>query len=49
MLFLRVKGKGSKERIIPINSNSLKYLKLYLEYRPTMLKKEKFRAIILEF
>ena len=45
--FLRVKGKGSKERIIPINSNSLKYLKLYLEYRPTMLKKKNSEQLFL--
>lgn len=28
--FLRCIGKGSKERIVPINSSAIKYLKLYL-------------------
>lgn len=45
--FLRVKGKGSKERIVPINSNSIKYLKLYLEYRPAMLKKKNSEQLFL--
>lgn len=38
--FLRIKGKGSKERIVPINSASLKYLKLYLDKRCLLLKKK---------
>lgn len=38
--FLRIKGKGSKERIVPINNASLKYLKLYLDRRCLLLKKE---------
>ena len=38
--FLRIKGKGSKERIVPINSASLKYLKLYLDRRCLLLKKK---------
>lgn len=38
--FLRIKGKGSKERIVPINSASLKYLKLYLDKRYLLLKKK---------
>ncbi len=38
--FLRIKGKGSKERIVPINSASLKYLKLYLDKRSLLLKKK---------
>lgn len=29
--FLRCTGKGSKERIVPINSSAIKYLKLYLD------------------
>lgn len=36
--FLRIKGKGSKERIVPINNASLKYLKLYLDRRCLLLK-----------
>ena len=38
--FLRIKGKGSKERIVPINNASLKYLKLYLDRRCLLLKKK---------
>lgn len=38
--FLRIKGKGSKERIVPINNASLKYLKLYLNRRSLLLKKK---------
>ena len=38
--FLRIKGKGSKERIVPINSASLEYLKLYLDRRCLLLKKK---------
>ncbi len=38
--FLRIKGKGSKERIVPINSASIKYLKLYLDRRSLLLKKK---------
>ena len=38
--FLRIKGKGSKERIVPINNASLKYLKLYLDRRSILLKKK---------
>jgi len=39
-VFLRIKGKGRKERIVPINSASLKYLKLYLDKRCLLLKKK---------
>ena len=36
---VRVMGKGSKERIVPINDVALKYLKIYLnEYRPELIK-----------
>ena len=38
--FLRIKVKGSKERIVPINNASLKYLKLYLDRRCLLLKKK---------
>lgn len=37
--FILVKGKGSKERIVPFGEVALKYLKLYLEEgRPKILK-----------
>ena len=36
--YIRVVGKGSKERIVPINESSNKYLKLYIEeYRSQIL------------
>ena len=36
---VRVMGKGSKERIVPINDVALKYLKLYIDdYRPELVK-----------
>ncbi len=32
--FLRVEGKGSKERIVPVNAQALKHIKIYMdEYR----------------
>lgn len=38
---VRVMGKGSKERIVPINDYALKALNTYLEeYRPLMVKNE---------
>lgn len=38
---VRVMGKGSKERIVPINDYALKALNTYIEeYRPLMIKKE---------
>ena len=41
MATIRVFGKGSKERIIPIGNYALKYLKIYLDdYRKLFLKKE---------
>jgi integrase/recombinase XerD len=37
--FVRVIGKGSKERIVPINESAVKWMTLYLkDYRPTILK-----------
>ena len=37
---VRCYGKGNKERIVPIGSTALKYLKLYLdEYRNCLVKK----------
>lgn len=39
--FVHVLGKGEKERIIPMNDTSKKFLLLYLEtYRPLLLKKK---------
>jgi integrase/recombinase XerD len=37
---IRIMGKGSKEREVPLGEYSIYYLKLYLEIRPSMLKKE---------
>ncbi len=38
---VRVMGKGSKERIVPINDYALKALSTYIEeFRPLMIKKE---------
>ena len=34
--YLRCMGKGSKERIVPLNNYIIHYLKKYLEYRPLM-------------
>ncbi|MCE5194302.1 MAG: site-specific tyrosine recombinase XerD [Nitrospiraceae bacterium] len=39
--FLRVIGKGSKERVVPVNSRALKKIKTYItELRPEILKKK---------
>lgn len=39
---VRVEGKGSKVRIVPINQTAKKYISIYLEtYRPKLLKKGK--------
>lgn len=38
---IRCMGKGSKERIVPINDYVIYYLKEYLEIRPFFIKKEK--------
>ena len=37
---VRIKGKGNKERIAPLNETTIKYLKLYLEVRSQLLKKK---------
>lgn len=38
---IRVMGKGSKERIVPINDYAIKYLKEYIDnYRPELVKNE---------
>lgn len=39
--YIKIMGKGSKERIIPIEDYTIKYLDLYInEYRKYLLKKE---------
>ena len=39
---IKVEGKGSKERIVPINQSAKKYLEIYLnEYRSKLIKKKK--------
>lgn len=38
--FIRVIGKGNKDRIIPIGDIALKYLNYYLEIRNSFIKKE---------
>lgn len=37
---IRIMGKGSKEREVPLGEYSIHYLKKYLEIRPSMLKKD---------
>ena len=38
---IRVMGKGSKERIVPINDVAIHYLKVYVkDYRHLLVKKE---------
>ncbi len=44
---VRISGKGRKERIVPIGEYSIYYLKLYLEKRESMLKKEACNALFL--
>lgn len=44
---IRITGKGSKERIVPIGEYSLYYLDLYLQKRSSMLKKEHTEALFL--
>ena len=45
---IRVMGKGSKERIVPINDIAIHYLKLYVkEYRHHLVKKEQNNYIYL--
>ena len=44
--FIKVEGKGNKERLIPIGEQAIKYLKIYLEevriHQPIKLGKEDF-------
>jgi integrase/recombinase XerD len=40
--FIRVMGKGSKERVVPVNSRAIEKIKQYIhEERPEVLKKKK--------
>ena len=46
--FLRVMGKGSKERIIPINDYALTFLKTYIEdFRSEFMKSKKTDSLFL--
>ncbi len=46
--FIRVMGKGSKERIVPINDRAIESLKKYMEeLRPLLLKKKTSHNIFL--
>ncbi|KAB2838210.1 tyrosine recombinase, partial [bacterium] len=48
MGFVRVLGKGSKERLVPVGRSALAYLKEYLELaRPTLTKKRLSDALFL--
>ena len=44
---VRVMGKGSKERIVPIGDVSIKYIKLYLTKRDLLLKNESCNKLFL--
>ncbi len=44
---IRITGKGSKDRIVPVGEYSMYYLNKYLEVRPSMLKKEHTDALFL--
>ncbi|MCX7794010.1 MAG: site-specific tyrosine recombinase XerD [Thermodesulfovibrionales bacterium] len=46
--FIRVKGKGSKERIVPVSERALHFVKRYLEeLRPLLLKNTSAQEIFL--
>jgi len=46
--FLRVKGKGSKERLAPVGEEAVAYLALYLEKaRPHLIKEKKISTVFL--
>ena len=48
--FVRVMGKGKKERIIPIGEIAMEYLKIYInEYRSHFVKKEANNYIFLSY
>ena len=45
---VRIMGKGSKERIVPINDTAIKYLKVYVkDYRHCLVKKEQNNYVYL--
>ncbi len=44
---IRIIGKGSKERIVPLSEYSIDAIKDYLEKRPTLLKKTSTEALFL--
>lgn len=45
---VRIMGKGSKERIVPINDTAIKYLKIYVkDYRHSLVKKEQNNYVYL--
>lgn len=44
---IRVMGKGSKEREVPLGEYSIYYVRLYLEKRPMMLKNKKCDKLFL--
>lgn len=44
---IRITGKGSKDRIVPIGEYSMYYINKYLEVRESMLKKEHTDALFL--
>lgn len=46
--FIRVKGKGSKERIVPVSERAINFVKRYInELRPLLLKKPSVDEIFL--
>lgn len=46
--FITVMGKGSKERIVPINERAMKLIKKYIkELRPALLKKKNIQHLII--
>lgn len=45
---VRIMGKGSKERIVPINDTAIKYLKIYVkDYRHCLVEKEQNNYVYL--
>ena len=44
---IRIYGKGSKERIVPIGEYVLTYLNKYLEYRPALSKNKRSEFLFL--
>lgn len=45
--FLRVKGKGSKERVVPLGSEARRWLAAYLEQVRTVLEKQRVEDVFL--